>query len=76
MLFIDTNDGSPVTLRDIANDYASLKAENPDEYPPSLKLEFLEILLAAINGRNDLEIVGITHRETNRMIARLRGCDA
>ena len=76
MLFIETNDGSPVTLRDIATDYASLKAENPDEYPPSLKTEFLEILLAAINGRNDLKIVGVTHAETNRMIARLRRCDA
>ena len=32
----------------------------------------LEILMATINGRNDLEIIGMTPREVNNYIIRLR----
>ena len=72
MQFIDLNDNSVTTLSQIHRDWVNARAEDPENTAPNFLTEIFEILLATVNGRNDLEIIGLTHRETDRLIQRLR----
>ena len=72
MRFIDLNDHSVTTLSEIRRDWAAAHAVDPENTAPDFKTEIFEILMATVNGRNDLEIAGLTHCETDRLIQRLR----
>ena len=72
MQFIDLNDERVYTLTDLKHDWAQLCSEDPDNHAESLRIEFFEILMATINGRNDLEIIGLTPREVSNYIISLR----
>ena len=72
MQFIDLNYNRVTTLSQIHRDWANARAEDPENTAPNFLTEIFEILLATVNGRNDLEIIGLTHRETDRLIQRLR----
>ena len=73
MRFIDLNDDRVYTLTDLHRDWTQFRTEGPDNHAVNFKMEMLEILMATINGRNDLDIIGLTPRETSRLIIRLRG---
>ena len=62
MRFIDLNDHSVTTLSEIRRDWAAAHAVDPENTAPDFKTEIFEILMATVNGRNDLEIAGLTHR--------------
>ena len=72
MRFIDLNDDKVYTLQDLHHDWAQFRQENPENHAESFRIEFFEILMATINGRNDLDIIGLTPQETSRLIIRLR----
>ena len=72
MRFIDLNDDRVYTLQDLHRDWTQFRAVDPDNHAESFQIEFFEILMATINGRNDLEILGLTHREVNDLTLRLR----
>ena len=72
MRFIDLDDHSVTTLSEIRRDWADAHAVDPENTAPDFKTEIFEILMATVNGRNDLDIAGLTHRETDRLIQRLR----
>lgn len=72
MRFIDLNDDHVYTLQDLHSDWQEFQAEDPENYADRFQIEFFEILMATINGRNDLEIVGLTHREVSNFIISLR----
>ena len=72
MMFIDLNDDREYTVADLKRDWAQFREEDPDNHAASFRIEFFEILMATINGRNDLEIIGLTPRETSNYIIRLR----
>ncbi len=72
MKFMDLNDGSICTLSSMKKDWETFRAEDPENHAPDFKTEFFEILMATINGRNDLEIISPTPRETSSIILRLR----
>ena len=72
MKFIDLSDDRVYTLSEIRKDWEALREEDPDNYPSDFKTELFEILMATVNGRNDLEIVGPNPREVNRLILKLR----
>ena len=72
MTFKDLNDGRVYTLSQIRRDWLESRADDPENTAPDLKTELFEILMATVNGRNDLEIANLTHRETDRLIQRLR----
>ena len=72
MRFIDLNDGHIYTLADLKKDWQEFRAEDPENHAPDFKTELFEILMATINGRNDLEILGMTHREISSLTLRLR----
>ena len=72
MRFIDLNDDRVYTLSDLHTDWRTFRAEDPENHAESFRIEFFEILMATINGRNDLEILDLTHREISNIILRLR----
>ena len=72
MKFLDLNDHRTCTLSEIKRDWAQLRNQEPENHAEDFKTELFEILMATVNGRNDLEVIGLTHRETDRIITRLR----
>ena len=72
MKLIDLNDDRVYTPTDLKRDWAQFRDEDPDNHAASFRIEFFEILMATINGRNDLEILGMTHREISSLTLRLR----
>ena len=72
MKFIDLNDDREYTVADLKRDWAQFREEDPDNHAASFRIEFFEILMATINGRNDLEIIGLTPREVSNYIISLR----
>ena len=72
MRFIDLNDKSITTLSEIRRDWADARADDPENTAPDFLTEIFAILMATVNGRNDLEVIGPTPRETDRLIQRLR----
>ena len=72
MRFIDMNDYHIYTLADLKKDWQEFRAEDPENHAPDFKTELFEILMATINGRNDLEIIGMTHREISSLTLHLR----
>ena len=72
MKFIDLNDDRIYTPEDLKRDWAQFRKEDPENHAERFKIEFFEILMATINGRNDLEIIGLTPREISNYIIGLR----
>ena len=72
MRFIDLNDDQVYTIGELKKDWEVFRAEDPENHAPDFKTELFEILMATINGRNDLDIIGMTPKETSRFILRLR----
>ena len=72
MKFIDLNDRRTYTLSEIREEWELLRNQEPENHAPNFRTELFEILMATVNGRNDLEVIGLTHRETDRLIRRLR----
>ena len=72
MKFIDLCDDRVYTPADLKRDWAQFREEDPDNHAASFRIEFFEILMATINGRNDLEIIDLTPQETSNLILRLR----
>lgn len=72
MKLIDRNDDREFSLADLKHDWEQFRQEDPENHAENFKTEFLEILMATINGRNDLEIVGITPKEVSNYIIKLR----
>ena len=72
MRFIDLNDDRVYTLSDMHSDWAQFRQEDPENHADSFRIELFEILMATINGRNDLDILGLTPRETSNYIISLR----
>ena len=72
MKLIDLNDDRVYTPADLKRDWAQFREEDPENHAARFKIEFFEILMATINGRNDLEIVGLTPREVSNYIISLR----
>ena len=72
MKLIDLNDDRVYTITDLKKDWQVFRAQEPENHAPDFKTEVFEILMATINGRNDLEILGMTHREISSLTLRLR----
>ena len=72
MKLIDLNDDRVYTLTDLRKDWQAFRAEDPENHASDFKTEIFEILMATINGRNDLDVIGLTPRETSNIIIRLR----
>lgn len=72
MTLVDMNDDQVYTLSDLKADWETLKDEDPDNHAQNFTTELFEILMATVNGRNDLEIVGPTPAAVSRIIENMR----
>ena len=72
MRFIDMNDERVYTMSDLHRDWTQFRSEDPENHAASFRIELFEILMATINGRNDLVITGLTHQEISNITLRLR----
>ena len=72
MRFIDLNDNGVVTVAGLFDEWVDGLQCEPENHQPSFQLEMIEIILATVNGRNDLVIDGLTGKEVERLIKRLR----
>lgn len=72
MYFIDRYDNGRITLPELYQQWKELKTEDPYNHACDFKTELFEILLASINGRNDLDIIGPTPPELSRFLLALR----
>lgn len=70
MKFYDMNRDVFYTLQDIKNDFTEFKAEDPENYEQyeTFTVYLPVLMMDTINGRNDLEIVGLTPDEIERLI--------
>jgi hypothetical protein len=72
MKLIDTYSEREYSLMDLKAHYLRFKAEEPWNHCEDFRVELFEILMASVNGRNDLDIIGLTNREVSEYMARLR----
>ena len=71
MKFIDLNDDRIYTLTYLWKDWKAFREDDPINHAESFQIEMLEILMATINGRNDLQIIGMTPKEISRLTLKL-----
>lgn len=72
MQFKDIDSGTIYTVKDLHRDWATLKDVEPENHCATFKAELFEIILATINSRNDLEIIGMTGKEVSNLVEKLR----
>lgn len=73
MKFYDMDDDHIWTVADLHREWLYLKKTDPWNYDESFKRYMLGVVLATINGRNNLEICEITPREVSNLVKRLKG---
>ena len=72
MRLIDTENRCSLSLKALKEEYQTLRQDEPWNHGDNFRAELLETLLATVNGRNDCEISGMTARELDRYIRKLR----
>lgn len=72
MKFYDMLSETVITLEDLRDDYETLRNEDPESHAERFEIELFEILMATVNGRNDLEIIDMTPQEVTLFINWLR----
>ena len=72
MRLIDTESNCSLSLKVMKEEYQTLRQDEPWNHRDNFRTELLETMLATVNGRNDCEITGLTARELDRYIRKLR----
>ncbi len=72
MTFVDTYTDSLLTVQDIKREWEQFRTDDPDNHADRFTVELYEVLMATVNGRNDLDVIGMTGPEVSRYILRLR----
>lgn len=72
MKLLDLYDMREYPLPAIHDEWKDARSAEPYNHADDFMTELFEILMATINGRNDLDVVGLTPTETCRYIIRLR----
>ncbi len=71
MKFQDMDTDQIYGIKDLHKDWKTFKEEDPDNHCETFKAELLEIIMATINGRNDLQIIGMTGKEVSSIVMKL-----
>lgn len=72
MRLYDMDTESVYTLPELYNDWQDFRKEEPWNHAEDFKTEIFEVLMATVNGRNNLEIIGLVPKEISRLIRRIR----
>lgn len=68
----DIDSGYNYSIIDLYNDYIQFREEDPYNHAETFTIELYEILMATINGRNNMDVIGMTANETSNYIIKLR----
>ena len=60
------------TLPELYTDWNDFRKDDPWTHAEDFKTEIFELLMATVNGRNNLEILGLVPREIDKLIQRIR----
>ena len=71
MKFQDMNTDEIYSIKDLYKDWKTFKEEDPENQCETFRAELLEIIMATINGRNDLQIIGMTGKEVSNSVIKL-----
>lgn len=71
MKLCDIDSGAECSLEYLKEEWSMMR-KGGEECAGDFKTHLLETLLATVNGRNDCDIDGLTNREIDRYIRRLR----
>ncbi len=72
MRFIDDWQEPVITLRDLKAEWVVMHQQEPYNFADTFKEHLLNLILATINYRNDMEIIDMTPAEVQRFINGLR----
>lgn len=72
MRLYDMDTEAVYTLPELYNDWQDFRKEEPWNHAEDFKTEIFEVLMATVNGRNNLEIVDLVPKEISRLIRRIR----
>ena len=73
MRFYDIDSDIELSLSDLFRQWKEFKAIDSFNHSNSFIIETFEILMATINGRNNLDVIGLTGNEISNIIIKLRG---
>lgn len=71
MFFIDDYNGETVVIPDLYKEWKTGVKSEPENYDQSFLVYVFNVILAAINERNDLSVHGITKKELKNIIKRI-----
>ena len=72
IVLVDLNDGTVITEAMLKQEWKTGRENDLENTPRCFEAYLLEVILATINGRNDLDIIGVTPRETMEYIEAIR----
>lgn len=72
MMFYDMDSEHTYTLPEVYSEWQELKEEDPWNHSEHFINEMFEIIMATINDRNNLEIVGMMPKEISGLVRRIR----
>ena len=72
MTFIDTYSNEKISLLQLWEEWQQFRFEDPLNHAESFKTELFEILMASVNGRNDMDVIGLTNTELSDFMITLR----
>lgn len=73
MQFYDIDSDSKLNLIDLFRQWQEFKQIDSFNHSESFIIEMFEIIMATINGRNNLEIIGFTGNEISNIVIKLKG---
>ena len=72
MKLYDMNAEKEYSLIELYRDWQSFRNAEPWNHGETFTIEFYNILMATVNGRNDCDVVGLLPAELSRYIIRIR----
>ena len=72
MKLYDENSEKLYSLPELKTEYQALRKTDKYNHADSFKVEFFNILMATVNGRNDCQVVGLLPAELSSYIIRIR----
>ena len=71
MKLFDMNTEKEYTLPELFREWKEFLNEEPWNHAKTFRIEWFNILMATVNGRNDCDVIGLTPAELNRYILRI-----
>ena len=72
MTFRDIDNGDIFTDKDLFTEWTDNHETDPETYHETFSAYMINIIMATVNGRNDLDIVDMTAKEIDKVLNELK----